>query len=157
MFILIIIHLFEITFYKFSFFLLINENKVTCLNFNVNNQIRVAYIALNDCNQKILYWTDGVNPIRYYNIDTDETITDCGQLSLMNCNIIPNFNSVEVLNSGGNIRTGVVQFAISLGVTKDNNSPLYTNWNLITNPISIYDDNTTDVFWNRWCTSRNSN
>lgn len=118
-----------------------------CLNFNVNNQIRVAYTALNDCNQKILYWTDGVNPIRYYNIDTDETITDCGQLSLMNCNIIPNFNSVEVLNSGGNIRTGVVQFAISLGVTKDNNSPLYTNWNLITNPISIYDDNTTDVFW----------
>ena len=55
-----------------------------CLNFNVNNQIRVAYTALNDCNQKILYWTDGVNPIRYYNIDTDETITDCGQLSLMN-------------------------------------------------------------------------
>ncbi|HMT02171.1 MAG TPA: hypothetical protein PKD00_02485 [Burkholderiales bacterium] len=118
-----------------------------CLNFNINNQIQAAYTALNDCNQKIIYWTDFNNVIRYYNIDSDELITDCNQLSLMNCNIIPVFNNVQVLNTGGQIRTGTYQFAASLGTSVDNNSPLYTNWYFINNPISIFDDSLTDPFW----------
>lgn len=114
--------------------------ELECLNFNINNQIKAAYTTLNDCNQRILYWTDDVNPIRYYNIDTNETITNCNDLSLNVCDAIPTFLNINVNNNGGILNTGTYQFVVSFGKTSDNNSPIYTNWMWITNPIHIFDD-----------------
>lgn len=119
---------------------------IPCLNFSTYKQIKAAYTILNECNQRILYWTDDVNPIRYYNIDTLETVTDCSDLSLNLCDSIPTFSDIKVNNTGGILNTGVYQFVISFGKTADNNTPIYTDWLSITNPISIFDDSLTEQF-----------
>lgn len=121
--------------------------ELPCLNFSILHQIQAAYTVLDDCNQLIIYWTDNVNPIRYYNIDTNESITDCNELSLNTCNVIPTFTNISVLNSGGTLKTGTYQFVVSFGKIKDNNTPLYTNWYNISNPVSIYDDDMSGPFW----------
>lgn len=119
---------------------------IDCLNFNIAHQIKAAYTVLNDCNQRILYWTDNINPIRYYNLDTLENITDCNDLSLSLCDSIPTFQNISVNDSGGILKTGTYQFVVSFGKISDNNTPVYTNWMWISNPISIFDDSLNDSF-----------
>lgn len=121
--------------------------QLDCLNFKITKQITAAYTTLNDCNQRVIYWTDNENPIRFYNLDTDEVITDCKDLMLNLCDIVPVIGDINVLNNGGYVQTGTHQFVVSFGKLNDNNAPVYTNWYAITNPISITDDDLNSSFW----------
>ena len=119
----------------------------TCLNFNIKNPIHKVVHKITNCTTEI-YWTDGLNPRRYLDIDnipyiqtyasdlcdpqyTDEL--DCNQLELQ-----PNFSipQLEVVNigTGGDLTAGTYQFAIQYS---DANGFGYSSYYSVTNPTPI--------------------
>lgn len=108
-----------------------------CLNFN--NPINSVVKVLDYCNETIVYFTDGENPIRYINITKqlkEGYIQSCKDLDLFGC-ISPIEVLVKSINTPGKLYTGVYQF-----VARYEDS----NWFSITNPIPIYDE----VFTSSW-------
>jgi len=129
-----------------------------CLNFDISYPIQKVVHKISNCGTEI-YWTDGLNPRRYLDIDdipkilktgspfcspiyTDDV--DCNQLLIQ-----PNFSipSLAVSNvvSGGNLVAGVYQFAIQYSDSAGNP---YTSYYSITNPTPIADPNITSVNFN---------
>lgn len=124
-----------------------------CLNFNVANPIHKAVHRiidqLNDgkCGTEV-YWTDGLNPRRFINLDDlpyKELVTDCDRIktnevdcSLLNVEpvfTIPSVVTTETVD-GGALIAGAYQFAISY---VDNNGQSYTSYYSITNPVNIFE------------------
>jgi hypothetical protein len=120
-----------------------------CLNFNVKYPIHKVVHKITNCTTEI-YWTDGINPRRYLNLNdipyilktgspfcdpdfTDQV--DCNQLKLQ-----PNFKipllSVVDIKEGGNLTTGTYQFAIQYSDASGNP---FTSYYSITNPTPIAD------------------
>jgi len=120
-----------------------------CLNFNINYPIHKSVHKITNCTTEV-YWTDGLNPRRYINIDdvtssykiepgTDvcdnRTIPelDCNKLKIQPNFDIPALDVVDV-NNTGNLTAGTYQFAIQY-CDADGNA--YTSYYSVTNPTPI--------------------
>lgn len=126
-----------------------------CLNFNVNNPIQKTVHKITNCTTEI-YWTDGLNPRRYLDINNvpyilapqselcDPVYTDqldCNQLKIQPNFSIPELSIIDVI-SGGELKAGVVQFAIQYCDAAGN---AFTSYYSITNPTPIADPFITTV------------
>ena len=129
-----------------------------CLNFDINYPIHKVVHRLTNCSTEI-YWTDGLNPRRYLDIDdipkvlksgtplcspeyTDDL--DCNQLKLQPNFSIPQLDIEEVRNTG-NLEAGSYQFAIQYCDSLGNP---YTSYYSVTNPTPIGDPSITSVNFN---------
>jgi hypothetical protein len=118
-----------------------------CLNFNVNHPIHKAVHKITNCTTEI-YWTDGLNPRRYLDLDnipykikpgtdlcnpiyTNEL--DCNRLKLQPNFNIPQLNIVDVV-SGGELVAGTYQFAVQYS---NPGGVGYTSYYSVTNPTPI--------------------
>lgn len=124
--------------------------KLTCLGFLATHQILGEFRQDFTCNDIYIYWVDnGLHNARYLNINDKKLIQkiietqDCSLLSLQDCiTSLPKLLSFAVLDKGGDLVSGVYEFAIRLGVNSS-----FTNWIIITKEcISIIDDNSFSDF-----------
>ena len=122
-----------------------------CLNFNIDNPIHKAVHKISNCTTEI-YWTDGLNPRRYLDIDNIPYVTvigdnlcetistreiDCNKLKIQPNFDIPVLDVTEVVN-GGELISGTYQFAIQYS---NANGVGYTSYYSITNPLPIANTN----------------
>jgi hypothetical protein len=118
-----------------------------CLNFNIAYPIHKAVHQITNCATEI-YWTDGLNPRRYMDIDDVpyvETLSgdgcttikttelDCNRLSLQPNFSIPQIRVIDV-KSGGDLKAGTYQFAIQYS---DELGEGYSSYYSVTNPLPI--------------------
>ncbi len=134
---------------------LINAN---CLNFDIKNPIPKIVHRITNCTTE-LYWTDGVNPRRYLDIEDipykliagtpscdpvygDEV--DCNQLKLQ-----PNFSIPQLMitqvRTTGSLVAGTYQFAVQYADAIGNE---LTSYYSVTNPLPISNEFTTSVNFN---------
>jgi hypothetical protein len=125
---------------------LVNAN---CLNFNINHPIHKVVHKITNCTTEI-YWTDGLNPRRYLDINNipyllqigstlcdplEGDVLDCNQLKLQ-----PNFSIPELkivnIQTGGSLIAGTYQFSIQYSDAVGNP---YTSYYSVTNPTPIAD------------------
>jgi len=109
-------------------------NKVE-LNFSPSS-ILEAVAVINNKNEIVVYWTDNINPPRYYNITKGEAITDIDSIRLF-----PSIDNVPVIgltgvNNGGQLLSGAYHFGIRL-IAADNSK---TSYMMFTPAVSITDD-----------------
>ena len=121
-----------------------------CLNFNIDYPIHKAVHKITNCSTEI-YWTDGLNPRRYLNLDpenkpwttifVDDSVCQPETILTLDCNklkVQPNFNipSLEVVDvvNGGDLKAGVYQFAIQYSNASGDG---YTSYYSVTNPTPI--------------------
>ena len=129
-----------------------------CLNFNIKYPIQKTVHKITNCTTEI-YWTDGFNPRRYLDINNipyilnpisqlcDPVYTDqldCNQLKIQPNFSIPFLNVVDVI-TGGELKAGVVQFAIQYCDAAGNP---FTSYYSVTNPTPIVDPFITTVNYN---------
>jgi len=129
-----------------------------CLNFDINHPILKVAHKVNTCATEI-YWTDGLNPLRFLNIDDvpntlkpgstlcDPLFTDqidCNQLSIQPKFNTPLLSVIDVVN-GGNLLAGTYQFAIQYSDALGNP---YNSYQSITNPTPIADIHVTTLNFN---------
>ena len=129
-----------------------------CLNFNIKNTIPKVVHRITNCTTEI-YWTDGVNPRRYLDIENipyklvggtpscdpvygDEL--DCNQLKLQPNFSLPQLDIVRV-DSSGNLVAGTYQFGIQYADASGNE---LTSYYSITNPLPIADEDIVSVNFN---------
>jgi hypothetical protein len=100
--------------------------KSTCLGFNKSNLIRGVYKTNADCTTTV-YWTDGLNPIRYLNIDNipykytveDDVCQTKTYTNELDCEALRLFGKVEYpelsveLGTDGTIKNGTYQACIA--------------------------------------------
>jgi hypothetical protein len=119
-----------------------------CLNFDINYPIHKAVHKITNCTTEV-YWTDGLNPRRFINIEQVPYITtyldngtcdpqiqailDCNKLNVQPNFQIPNIEVAEIV-VGGDLRAGTYQFAIQYG---NASGDAYTSYYSVTNPTSI--------------------
>lgn len=127
----------------------------TCLNFQITNPIHKIVHRITNCSIE-LYWTDGLNPRRYLDINNipwklqsgsilcdpiyDVGNLDCNQLKLQPNFEIPKIGINEKLRNGGNLKAGVYQFAAQYSDAFGNG---YTSFYSVTNPLPVADTQTT--------------
>lgn len=119
-----------------------------CLNFNINYPIHKAVHKITNCTTEV-YWTDGLNPRRFINIEQVPYVTtyvgdqNCDPIieAVLDCNklkVQPNFAipSLEVTGTavGGDLKAGTYQFAIQYANASGDG---YTSYYSITNPTPI--------------------
>lgn len=129
-----------------------------CLNFNIDNPIHKAVHRITNCTTEI-YWTDGLNPRRYLDIDNvpyilkpNSELCDPQYTNELNCNrlsvqpnfSIPGLDIVDVVN-GGELLAGTYQFAIQYS---DANGGGYSSYYSVTNPTPIADNDITTPNFN---------
>jgi len=120
-----------------------------CLNFNTNNRIKTLFRILGGC-ERIVYFTDGVNPYRSINLDKledyydDNKNFDCTKLELSRPIQIPGMELFKINDGGGQIPLGTWRFRIRY-LDQDLNP---TNWMLLTAGIPIVDENISADFYN---------
>jgi hypothetical protein len=129
-----------------------------CLNFNIDNPIHKAVHRITNCTTEV-YWTDGLNPRRYLDIDNipyilrpNSELCDPRYTNELNCNrlsIQPNFSIpgleiVDVVN-GGELLAGSYQFAIQYC---DASGGGYSSYYSVTNPTPIADPDITSANFN---------
>jgi hypothetical protein len=130
-----------------------------CLNFNINYPIQKAVHKISNCSTEI-YWTDGLNPRRYLDLDNipyittfaDDVICDPVVTPILDCNklkIQPNFNipglSVNSIINGGDLKAGTYQFAIQYCSAQGD---AYTSYYSVTNPTPIANPKLTTLDFN---------
>ena len=119
-----------------------------CLNFNIDYPIHKAVHKITNCTTEI-YWTDGLNPRRYLNlndppwvtvigVDICDIVTEVGTIDCNKLKVQPNFNipELEVVDivNGGELKAGVYQFAIQYCNASGDG---YTSYYSVTNPTPI--------------------
>jgi len=118
-----------------------------CLNFNIDYPIHKAVHKITNCTTEI-YWTDGLNPRRFLDLNnlpyiTSPGLTGCDPIVTpeLDCNklkVQPNFNIPQInitgVNNTGNLVAGTYQFAIQYS---DASGDPYTSYYSVTNPTSI--------------------
>lgn len=112
------------------------------LNFNVTHQIQATFRVRRGCDRTV-YFTDNLNKPRYFNFDKPQNFKistnqwDSDKFNLQKTySKIPNFEKIEVLNSGGSVFSGSYNIAIQY-VDESLNS---TEWINTSNIIKIYND-----------------
>jgi hypothetical protein len=124
-----------------------------CLNFNINYPIHKAVHKITNCTTEV-YWTDGLNPRRFINIEQVPYITtylgnetcnpeilvvdgqgvlDCNKLNVQPNFQIPNIEVSDIV-VGGELVAGTYQFAIQYG---NASGDAYTSYYSVTNPTSL--------------------
>jgi len=98
-----------------------------------------ASYSINNNDELILYWTDGVHPPRFYNVDKNKDIDDVYTLNMFphynsNKSDTPLFNFKELRDSGGSLSGGSYQLAFAY--LDDDNT--LTNYFYVTRPIRVY-------------------
>jgi hypothetical protein len=126
-----------------------------CLNFNINYPIHKVVHRITNCSTEI-YWTDGLNPRRYLDINNVPYIlepssslcdpiytnqVDCNQLKIQPNFSIPQLSIADVI-TGGELKAGTVQFAIQYCDAAGNS---FTSYYSVTNPTPIADPFITTV------------
>lgn len=126
-----------------------------CLNFDVKNPIPKVVHRITNCTTE-LYWTDGVNPRRYLDIENipykliagtpscDPVYSnelDCNQLKLQPDFSIPQLMITQIRNIG-NLTAGTYQFAVQYADASGNE---LTSYYSVTNPVPIADEFITSV------------
>ena len=121
----------------------------SCLKFDVHYPIHKVVHRITNCSTEI-YWTDGLNPRRYLDIDNlpytlasgsilcDPVYTtelDCNQLNVQPDFDIPIVKIADVTNTG-DLKAGTYQFAVQYADAQGNP---YTSYYSITNPVPIGD------------------
>lgn len=96
--------------------------------------------------ENIVVWTDGINNIRFLNLDNPEpeldndkgfvSSKDLKKLDFFPSFEVPKISAIEVNDFGGNIKSGVVSFALAYQ-TKDG---FITDFAFVSNPVPIYKD-----------------
>lgn len=87
-----------------------------CLSFNTKNKIEATYRSRNGC-EDVVYFTDGVNPVRFFNFNRQDNFKDdsndwnCDLFNLFLPNNVPCFETVEVKTTG-ELLSGTHNFAI---------------------------------------------
>jgi hypothetical protein len=129
-----------------------------CLNFNIDNPIHKTVHKITNCTIEI-YWTDGLNPRRYLDINNIPYLLesgsslcdpiysdqlDCNQLKLQPNFSIPQIAVVDV-TTGGELVAGTYQFAAQYSDASGNP---YTSYYSVTNPTPIADPFITTVNFN---------
>lgn len=129
-----------------------------CLNFNIHYPILKSVHKITNCSTEI-FWTDGLNPRRYldlqnipYKTEIGDTICenrtileiDCNKLKIQPVFSIPKLEVVDILN-GGSLTAGTVQFAIQYC---DVAGDAYTSYYSITNPTPIFNQQITTLDFN---------
>lgn len=118
-----------------------------CLAFNIDYPIHKVVHKITNCTTEI-YWTDGLNPRRYldlnnipYIIDPGATLCDPVYLNEVDCNQLklqPNFSipalDIVEITTGGDLTAGTYQFAIQYSDAAGNP---YTSYYSVTNPTPI--------------------
>jgi hypothetical protein len=118
-----------------------------CLNFNIDYPIHKSVHKITNCSTEI-YWTDGLNPRRFLDLNNIPYITqpgtnvcDAKPTTEIDCNklkIQPNFNIPEItireITNVGNLTAGTYQFAIQYC---DVAGDAYTSYYSVTNPTPI--------------------
>jgi hypothetical protein len=118
-----------------------------CLNFDIDYPIHKAVHKITNCTTEI-YWTDGLNPRRFLDLNnlpyiTSPGITGCDPIITpeLDCNklkVQPNFDIPQInitgVNNTGNLTSGTYQFAIQYG---DASGDPYTSYYSVTNPTAI--------------------
>ena len=119
-----------------------------CLNFDINYPIQKSVHKITNCTTEV-YWTDGLNPRRFINIEQVPYITEytgdqnCDPIitPILDCNklkVQPNFNipnlQITDIVVGGDLQAGAYQFAIQYCNASGDG---YTSYYSITNPTSI--------------------
>lgn len=112
----------------------------SCLNFSTHFPITALFRIARGCD-RIIYFTDGVNPYRSINLDKPQNYTvngvfDCNQIAFKRTLQVPKLEVIDVNDGGGDLKVGSYQFAIRY-LDEDLNP---TNWFYVTLPINIYDD-----------------
>jgi hypothetical protein len=119
-----------------------------CLNFDINHPIHKAVHKITNCTTEV-YWTDGLNPRRYINIEQvpyittylgDDTcapqiqaVLDCNKLNVQPNFQIPNIEVSDIV-VGGELVAGAYQFAIQYS---NASGDAYTSYYSVTNPTSL--------------------
>jgi hypothetical protein len=119
----------------------------SCLNFNINYPIHKAAHKIINCSTEV-YWTDGLNPMRYIDLDNlpyaerlegcennTSTEIDCNKMRVMPEFFIPQASYRDV-ESDGTLISGSYQFAIQYATSLGDP---YTSYYSVTNPIPIFD------------------
>lgn len=121
--------------------LILNDAGVLCLNFNPAHPIKASvYRTRKNCD-RIIYFTDGVNPVRVVNLDSPEQyyrngLLDCNLLQLSKDYIHATFTNPEVLDSGGQLEVGSYKFVWRY-LDADFNP---TNWFVVNEAASVVTD-----------------
>jgi hypothetical protein len=102
------------------------------LAFDVNHPIHKVVHRITNCTTEI-YWTDGLNPRRYLDLDNVPTSDIDNKLKIQPNFTIPQLNIVEIV-SGGELLAGTYQFAIQYS---DALGFGYTSYYSVTNPTPI--------------------
>jgi len=108
-------------------------SKFAQTNLQKTNPVQ-ATSRINEKGETIIYWTDGVNPPRFYNIDADESFDSADEL-----NIFPvikkdiDLTIDSISDADGSLVSGAYQFAARY-VDKDGNT---TNFTTITRPVNV--------------------
>ena len=122
---------------KDSYYTLVNTN----LKFKITNQIQATYRLRRGC-ERIIYWVDGINRPRIFNIDKLDHYKDdlgnwvVGKFNLLNTyNTIPTFEKATIMENGS-LFSGSYNCAIQY-LDEDFNP---TQWVSVSKPILIYKD-----------------
>ena len=117
--------------------------------FTYDGIIKGVYRVFRGC-ERVLYWCDGINPDRFFNVDNPKRFQDddgnwiVNLFSLQPEIINPEVNIEEVANSGGSIRTG--KYFFQLEILDDSLNIIHRT--PITNGVNIYSDSTTNEYDN---------
>lgn len=134
---------------------LLNDECNLCLNFKITKPIKKIVIK-NEIIGTTLWWTDGLNPMRYINVDDIEQYlftgeNTCGedntQPTCLACEKLKVFKETEHLEieaesiqQGGNLPAGSFEVLVAYSDINGNEISSYSS---ATNPISIFDENNT--------------
>jgi hypothetical protein len=119
-----------------------NNSFVELLNFpdlDFTNAIKAEHRVINGC-EDVIYFYDGANPDRFFNISRPEVhqLNGVFDINLFNINPISSFPIIRtiVFNSGGLLELGKYFFAVQ--VTDQNENVIYTSQ--VSNGVTITDD-----------------
>lgn len=137
----------EIGLFKEGIYLtLVNTN---CLEFSTDHPITGEYRIRNGC-ERILYWSDGINPDRWFNVDRRDLFWNNGVADDWNCNAfrfnpvvsVPNIEFQNVNDFGGSLPAGSYYFQIEV-LDKNQNIIYKTD---ISPQVPIYDESQSSPF-----------
>ena len=94
---------------KESFTLLVD---LPCLNFSTQHPITGTFQTVRGC-ERIVYWADGVNPDRYYNLDKDRDFQTCNDFGIVPKIKMPVVTET-IAESGGALEYGKYSFVFEL-------------------------------------------
>lgn len=138
--------------------LIADKNNNYKLNFKITNPIHKVVVKTTNCSTQ-LYWTDGLNPRRYIDLDDlpwqEVTNPDndykptklVGKLDANKMLVQPNFSvpriSINAVDIGGKLISGTYQFAVQYANSLGED---YTSFYSVTNPVSIFEGSMTNDY-----------